>query len=104
MKFFSIRNLFKVGVRGAMVTGSMISILMLVFFANSLLKLENTEYVFFIFRLIVVAAAMLVINVLMHQKSNGELTEEHKKKINKLYIYLALFYVTNELFIMWRGL
>lgn len=103
MKFFSIRNFFNLGVRGAMVTVSMLSILLLVFLANSLLKIENTEYVFFVFRLTVVVASMVAIRVLMQQRNNGELSEKHKKSINKIYIYLTVFYFVNELFIIWGG-
>jgi len=103
MKFFSISALFKLSVRGAMVTASMIAILILVFFANSLLKIENTEYVFFIFRFLVVASSMVAVKVLMLQKTNGELSDKHKKKINKIYIYLVVFYLVNELLIMWGG-
>ena len=103
MKFFSFGTLFKLGVRGAMVTASMIAKLILVFFTNSLLKIENTEHVFFIFRFVVVASSMGAVKVLMFQKTNGELSEKHKKNINKIYIYLVVFYLVNELLIMWGG-
>ena len=103
MKLFSIRNFFNLGVKGAMLTVSMLTILLLVFLANSLLKIENTEYVFFIFRLTVVAASMVAIRVLIQQRNNGKLSEKHKKSINKIYLYLVVFYITNELLIMCGG-
>jgi hypothetical protein len=96
MQLLNVRKLFRAGVQGSIVTAAMAGILILVFFANTLLQLENTEHVFFIFRLTVPIAAAFVIKLMMTHKNGGVLSEKHKKSMNKIYIYLIIFYVVNE--------